>query len=92
MPLPVYYKNYKKSKTHKPNNNPRILIMGCGLSKNEPVREISLGSGPKSNILGYRPTPLGPNEQGDEVVFEEEIWREYYNKQALKEGYKANKR
>lgn len=55
--------------------------MGCGMSKQESGRE-TLESNTRPIIRVYGPTDLG--QRGDDVVFEEDSWREYYNRQALR--------
>lgn len=53
--------------------------MGSELSK-ESARE-PLEANARPAIRVYGPTNLG--QRGDNVIFEEEVWREYYNRQAL---------
>lgn len=67
--------------------------MGCGMSKQSLADATPAKAGPAIKVYG--PTyklQLGPNEREDSVVFDEEIWREYYNRQALKNRNKEKKK
>lgn len=51
------------------------------MSKQESGRE-TLEANTKPVIRVYGPTNLG--QRGDNVIFEEDVWRKYYNRQALR--------
>lgn len=60
------------------------------MSKQESASRKLGAASTRPAIRVYGPTNLG-SQRGDDVIFEEDVWREYYRRQALDGESKGSK-